>query len=172
MKCAWILLLSALTAAIPARAQQKTGPGITGDDSQISQDGLFFWKVIFDRNPPMLWVNFNHGNVTVWNRDGSGIEVRDVLFGPIDLEASGLEVVHLQTDDTTFGDSSILLPLWGFLEVFILKSLGVDITKWLEPCTCRWCMGALTDCLGAEAENESGAARPRPGRGELAAIQV
>src|SRR5258708_23971002 len=33
MKCAWILLLSALAAAIPAHAQQKTGPGIAGEDS-------------------------------------------------------------------------------------------------------------------------------------------
>src|SRR5271169_4290439 len=33
MKCGWVLLLSALAAAVPARAQQKTGPGVTGDDS-------------------------------------------------------------------------------------------------------------------------------------------
>jgi hypothetical protein len=84
--------------------------GISRDDSQTTQEVLFFWKVIFDRNPPMLWVDFNRGNITVWNREASGIEVRDVLLGPIDLEASGFEVVHLQTNDTTVGDSSILLP--------------------------------------------------------------
>src|ERR1700728_2063633 len=39
MKCAWILLFGALAAAVPARAQQKTGPGIPGDDSLT-------WQVI------------------------------------------------------------------------------------------------------------------------------
>jgi len=44
MKCAWILL-SALAAAIPARAQQKTGPGITGDDS-LTWHGITLYGVI------------------------------------------------------------------------------------------------------------------------------
>jgi len=33
MKYGWVWLLSALAAGLPAHAQQKTGPGITGDDS-------------------------------------------------------------------------------------------------------------------------------------------
>ena len=45
MKCAWILLLSLLAAAIPARAQQKTGPGITGDDS-LTWHGITLYGVI------------------------------------------------------------------------------------------------------------------------------
>jgi predicted porin len=45
MKCAWILLLSALAAVIPARAQQKTGPGITGDDS-LTWHGITLYGVI------------------------------------------------------------------------------------------------------------------------------
>ncbi len=45
MKCTWILLLSALAAAIPAHAQQKTGPGITGDDS-LTWHGVALYGVI------------------------------------------------------------------------------------------------------------------------------
>jgi predicted porin len=45
MKYARILLLSALAAAVPARAQQKTGPGITGDDS-LMWHGITLYGVI------------------------------------------------------------------------------------------------------------------------------
>jgi predicted porin len=45
MKCAWVLLLSAIAAAVPARAQQKTGPGITGEDS-LTWWGVTFYGVI------------------------------------------------------------------------------------------------------------------------------
>jgi predicted porin len=45
MKYARILLLSALAAAVPARAQQKTGPGITGDDS-LTWHGITLYGVI------------------------------------------------------------------------------------------------------------------------------
>jgi predicted porin len=45
MKCARVLLLSALVAAVPARAQQKTGPGITGDDS-LTWHGITLYGVI------------------------------------------------------------------------------------------------------------------------------
>jgi predicted porin len=45
MKCAWVLVVSALAAALPARAQQKTGPGITGDDS-LTWHGITLYGVI------------------------------------------------------------------------------------------------------------------------------
>src|ERR1700729_3116591 len=45
MKCAWILLFGALAAAVPARAQQKTGPGVTGDDS-LTWQGITLYGVI------------------------------------------------------------------------------------------------------------------------------
>jgi len=45
MKCAWILLFGALVAAVPARAQQKTGPGVTGDDS-LTWQGITLYGVI------------------------------------------------------------------------------------------------------------------------------
>jgi predicted porin len=45
MKYARILLLSALAAAVPARAQQKTGPGISGDDS-LTWHGITLYGVI------------------------------------------------------------------------------------------------------------------------------
>jgi predicted porin len=45
MKCAWVLLWSALAAAVPARAQQKTGPGIIDDDA-LTWKGITFYGVI------------------------------------------------------------------------------------------------------------------------------
>jgi predicted porin len=45
MKCLWLLLVSALAAALPAHAQQKTGPGITGDDS-LTWRGITLYGVI------------------------------------------------------------------------------------------------------------------------------
>jgi predicted porin len=45
MKWTWLLLLSALAAALPVRAQQKTGPGIIGDDS-LTWHGITFYGVI------------------------------------------------------------------------------------------------------------------------------
>src|ERR1700726_1834332 len=45
MKCAWVLLLSAVAAAVPAHAQQKTGPGITGDDA-LTWHGITLYGVV------------------------------------------------------------------------------------------------------------------------------
>ena len=42
--CAWVLL-GAVTAAVPALAQQKTGPGITGDDS-LTWHGITLYGVV------------------------------------------------------------------------------------------------------------------------------
>src|SRR6202521_2888116 len=45
MKCAWVFVFGAIVAAAPARAQQKTGPGIVGDDS-LTWHGITFYGVI------------------------------------------------------------------------------------------------------------------------------
>src|SRR6202030_56558 len=45
MKYGWVWLLSALAAGLPAHAQQKTGPGITGDDS-LTWHGVTLYGVI------------------------------------------------------------------------------------------------------------------------------
>lgn len=45
MKCAWVLVFGAIVAAVPARAQQKTGPGIVGEDS-LTWHGITFYGVI------------------------------------------------------------------------------------------------------------------------------
>src|SRR5271170_1065473 len=45
MRFGWLLLLSAITASVPALAQQKTGPGITGDDS-LTWHGITLYGVI------------------------------------------------------------------------------------------------------------------------------
>ena len=45
MRYGWLLFLLALAAAVAARAQQKTGPGITGDDS-LTWHGITLYGVI------------------------------------------------------------------------------------------------------------------------------
>jgi predicted porin len=45
MKFAWVLFWSALAAAVPAHAQQKTGPGVTGDDS-LTWQGITLYGVV------------------------------------------------------------------------------------------------------------------------------
>jgi predicted porin len=45
MKYGWVLLLSAFAAGLPVQAQQKTGPGITGDDS-LTWHGITLYGVI------------------------------------------------------------------------------------------------------------------------------
>ena len=45
MKCAWVFVFGAIVAAAPARAQQKTGPGIVGEDS-LTWHGITFYGVI------------------------------------------------------------------------------------------------------------------------------
>jgi predicted porin len=45
MKFGWIMFLGALAAGLPAYAQQKTGPGITGDDS-LTWNGITLYGVI------------------------------------------------------------------------------------------------------------------------------
>ncbi len=45
MRYGWLLLLSALAAAVPALAQQKTGPGISGDES-LTWHGITLYGVI------------------------------------------------------------------------------------------------------------------------------
>jgi predicted porin len=45
MKYGWALLLSALASGLPVHAQQKTGPGITGDDS-LTWHGITLYGVV------------------------------------------------------------------------------------------------------------------------------
>jgi predicted porin len=45
MRYTWLLLLGVLAAGLPAQAQQKTGPGITGDDS-LTWNGITLYGVI------------------------------------------------------------------------------------------------------------------------------
>ena len=45
MRYTWVWLLSAIAVAGPAHAQQKTGPGITGDDS-LTWRGITLYGVI------------------------------------------------------------------------------------------------------------------------------
>jgi predicted porin len=97
MKCAWILLLSALTAAIPARAQQKTGPGITGDDS-LTWHGITLYGVIdigvqYDTHsaPFTPYRPSASGNIVRQNSQGSVIGLTPSNMGQSRVGLQGLE---------------------------------------------------------------------------------
>jgi predicted porin len=97
MKCAWILLLSALTAAIPARAQQKTGPGITGDDS-LTWHGITLYGVIdigvqYDTHsaPFTPYRPSASGNIVRQNSQGSVIGLTPSNMGQSRVGLQGIE---------------------------------------------------------------------------------
>jgi predicted porin len=97
MKCAWILLLSALAAAIPARAQQKTGPGITGDDS-LTWHGITLYGVIdigvqYDTHsaPFTPYRPSASGNIVRQNSQGSVIGLTPSNMGQSRVGLQGIE---------------------------------------------------------------------------------
>src|ERR1700721_29089 len=98
MKCAWILLFGALAAAVPARAQQKTGPGVTGDDS-LTWQGITLYGVIdigvqYDTHsaPFTPYRPAASGNIVRSNsRDESGVGVPARNMGETRIGLQGIE---------------------------------------------------------------------------------
>src|SRR5580698_4275141 len=100
MKCAWVLLFSALAAASPARAQQKTGPGITGDDS-LTWHGITLYGVIdigvqFDTHsaPFTPYRPSASGNIVRQNSGGSVIGLTPSNMGQSRVGLQGTEVLN------------------------------------------------------------------------------
>src|SRR6202451_4712243 len=99
MKCAWVLLLSALAAVIPVRAQQKTGPGITGDDS-LTWHGITLYGVIdlgvqYDTHsaPFTPYRPAASGNIVRQNGRGSVFGVTPSNMGQSRVGLAGLEAL-------------------------------------------------------------------------------
>jgi predicted porin len=97
MKCTWILLLGALAAAVPARAQQKTGPGITGDDS-LTWHGITLYGVIdigvqYDTHsaPFTPYRPSASGNIVRQNSQGSVIGLTPSNMGQSRVGLQGIE---------------------------------------------------------------------------------
>jgi predicted porin len=100
MKCAWVLLLSALAAAVPTRAQQKTGPGITGDDS-LTWRGITLYGVIdigvqYDTHsaPFTPYRPSASGNIVRQNSGGSVIGLTPSNMGQSRVGLQGTEVLN------------------------------------------------------------------------------
>jgi predicted porin len=100
MKCAWVLLFSALAAASPARAQQKTGPGITGDDS-LTWHGITLYGVIdigvqFDTHsaPFTPYRPSASGNIVRQNGQQSVIGLTPSNMGQSRVGLQGTEVLN------------------------------------------------------------------------------
>ena len=100
MKCAGVLLLSALAAAVPTRAQQKTGPGITGDDS-LTWRGITLYGVIdigvqYDTHsaPFTPYRPSASGNIVRQNSGGSVIGLTPSNMGQSRVGLQGTEVLN------------------------------------------------------------------------------
>jgi predicted porin len=100
MKYGWVLLLSALVAAVPARAQQKTGPGITGDDS-LTWHGITLYGVIdvgvqYDTHsaPFTPYRPSASGNIVRQNSGGSQTGLTPSNMGQTRVGLQGIEPLN------------------------------------------------------------------------------
>src|ERR1700677_280864 len=130
MKCAWILLFGALVAAVPARAQQKTGPGITGDDS-LTWQGITLYGVIdigvqYDTHsaPFTPYRPSASGNIVRQNSRESVIGLTPSNMGQSRVGLQGIE--HLNDEfSAVFQIESFFNPQSGEI-ADSLKSLAVN----------------------------------------------
>ena len=130
MKCAWVLLLSALAAAVPALAQQKTGPGITGDDS-LTWHGITLYGVIdigvqYDTHsaPFTPYRPSASGNIV---RQNSGQSVTGLTPSNMGQSRVGLQGIEALNDDwsAVFQIETFFNPQSGEI-ADSLKSLAVN----------------------------------------------
>jgi predicted porin len=100
MRYTWVFLLSALTAGFPAHAQQKTGPGITGDDS-LTWHGITLYGVIdvgvqYDSHsaPFTPYRPAASGNIVRQNDDQSVIGLTPSNMGQSRIGLQGIEQLN------------------------------------------------------------------------------
>jgi predicted porin len=130
MKYAWVLLLSGLVAAVPARAQQKTGPGIAGDDS-LTWQGITLYGVIdvgvqYDTHsaPFTPYRPAASGNIVRQNSGGSVSGLTPSNMGQSRVGLQGLE--HLNDEfSAVFQIETFFNPQSGEI-ADSLKSLAVN----------------------------------------------
>jgi predicted porin len=130
MKYGWVLLLSALTAGLPAHAQQKTGPGITGDDS-LTWHGITLYGVVdigvqYDTHsaPFTPYRPAASGNIVRQNSNQSVIGLTPSNMGQSRVGLQGIEPL---SDDwsAVFQIESFFNPQSGEI-ADSLKSLAVN----------------------------------------------
>jgi predicted porin len=100
MRYIWVLLLSALVTGHPAHAQQKTGPGITGDDS-LTWHGITLYGVIdvgvqYDTHsaPFTPYRPAASGNIVRQNSGGSVIGLTPSNMGQSRVGLQGIEPLN------------------------------------------------------------------------------
>jgi predicted porin len=130
MRYAWFLLLNVLAAALPVHAQQKTGPGITGDDS-LTWHGITLYGVIdvgvqYDTHgaPFTPYRPAASGNIVRQNDSRSVIGLTPSNMGQSRVGLQGIEPLN---DDWSgvFQIETFFNPQSGQI-ADSLKSLAVD----------------------------------------------
>ena len=130
MKCRWVLLLSALAGGLSAHAQQKTGPGIIGDDS-LTWHGITLYGVIdvgvqYDTHsaPFTPYRPAASGNIVRQNGSRSVIGLTPSNIGQSRVGLQGVEALN---DDwsAVFQIETFFNPQSGQI-ADSLKSLAVD----------------------------------------------
>jgi predicted porin len=134
-KLGWcaLILLSAVTASVPALAQQKTGPGITGDDS-LTWNGITLYGVIdlglqYDTHsaPFTPYRPAASGNIVRSNSSGSVIGLTPSNMGQTRVGLQGIE--PLSNDwSAVFQIETFFNPQSGQI-ADSLKSLAVNNGK-------------------------------------------
>jgi predicted porin len=130
MRYSWALLLSALSAGFPADAQQKTGPGITGDDS-LTWRGVTLYGVIdvgvqYDTHsaPFTAYRPAASGNIVRQNDHQSVIGFTPSNMGQSRIGLQGIEPLHDEFS-AVFQVETFFNPQSGEI-ADSLKSLAVD----------------------------------------------
>src|SRR5271168_1574325 len=130
MRFGWLLLLSALAAAIPVRAQQKTGPGITGDDS-LTWHGITLYGVVdigvqYDTHsaPFTPYRPAASGNIVRQNSLHSAIGLTPSNMGQSRVGLQGIEPLH-EDWSAVFQVETFFNPQSGEI-ADSLKSLAVN----------------------------------------------
>jgi predicted porin len=131
-----LILLSAMTASVPAFAQQKTGPGITGDDS-LTWNGITLYGVVdvglqYDTHsaPFSPYRPAASGNIVRQNSVGSVIGLTPSNMGQSRVGLQGIE--RLSEDwSAVFQVETFFNPQSGEI-ANSLKSLAVNNGKALS----------------------------------------
>ena len=124
------LMMSAMTASVPAQAQQKTGPGITGDDS-LTWHGITLYGVIdiglqFDTHsaPFTPYRPAASGNIVRQNDYGSATGLTPSNMGQSRVGLQGIEPLNEEWS-AVFQVESFFNPQSGEI-ADSLKSLAVN----------------------------------------------
>ncbi|MGB6484109.1 MAG: hypothetical protein WBE86_11550 [Candidatus Acidiferrales bacterium] len=71
--------------------------GVSGDQGEFLQAGVNFWNLVLDRLNSSVRLTLDCHSVGIFERENSGVHIRDVFFGPFDFE-SGVPVKCAHAD--------------------------------------------------------------------------